>query len=182
MGGVMTYRMWCESPTTFDGYGSIAGPLSNNLYNSCNSPVKKPYIHITGLNDRILQVVEDPTVGPNVDHSNDATLTLDSLTRTLGGVAFVHPAPEFRNELTSYGWRAQLMCSEVASAKVYIPLGLNWHTATQENCGGNLKMVQLKGRDHCSGNRAGDDSYKCDVAMTTTGTTEILDFLVDFFE
>ncbi len=182
MGGVMTNRMWCQSPTTFDGYGSISGPLSNQLYSSCNPSVKKPYIHITGLNDRILQIVEDPTVGPNINHATDTTLTLDSLTRTLGGVAFVHSAPEFRNELVSYSWRANLMCAETASAKVYSPIGTNWKTATQENCGGNLKMVQLKNRDHCSGNRAGEDSYKCDVAMTTTGTTEILDILVDFFE
>lgn len=179
MGGVMTNRMWCQSPSTFDGYGSIAGPLSVQLYNSCNPSIKKPYIHITGLNDRIIQIVEDPAVGPNINHANDATLTLDSFTRTLGGVAFVHPAPEFQNELTSYSWRANLMCAQVASAKVYAPTGL-WKTATQENCGGALKMIQVRDTDHCTGNR-NPDSYKCDIPLTTTGTTETLDKLIEFF-
>lgn len=165
MGGSMTNRMWCQSPQSFDGYGSIAGPLSTQLYTSCNPSVKKPYIHIAALNDRIIQIVEDPTVGPNINHATDTTLTLDSLTRTFGGVALVHPAPEFQNELVSYGWRANLMCSEVASAKVYAPIGTNWKTATQENCGGALKMIQVKNADHCTGGQGGDH-YKCDVPLT----------------
>lgn len=179
MGGAMTNRMWCQSPGSFDSFGSIAGPMAADLFSSCNPAIKKPYIHITGLNDRIIQIVEDRAVGPDINHANDVTLTLDSLTRTLGGVAFIHTPPEFRNELTSYTWRANFMCAEIASAKVYAPTGV-WKTATQENCGGTLKMIQVRDADHCTGGQGGDH-YKCDIPLTPTGTTDTLDRLVEFF-
>lgn len=58
-GGMMANRMWCESPTTFDGYVSIAGPASEYYLapaTSCAPGVVQPYFGIVGDKDDVLQV------------------------------------------------------------------------------------------------------------------------------
>ena len=173
MGGSMTNRMWCEHPETFDGYGSSAGPMSNDLWATCSPSVFRPYLHVTGLNDRILQITEQRLVGPPIDHSAEMTLTLESATRLLGGEAFVHEVPEFRNELTSYAARVQQVCGETAAAPV---------DGIHSDCGGALGMIELAGRDHCLGGEDATESRLCDVPLTTLGTTEHLDRFVAFFD
>lgn len=181
MGGVMVNRLWCESSTSFDGFGSSAGPMSPTLWNSCRPSVAKPYLHVTGLNDRILQLIEDPAVGKDINHLNDEFLTLDKTTRAAGGAAFVHPAPEFKNELVSYKERVRRFCGETASAPALSPAGLKWTQKTQENCKGALKMIQIRDDDHCTGGKDVAGGYKCDKPLNTWGTTEHLQRFVDFF-
>lgn len=58
-GGMMTNRMWCESPNTFDAYGALAGPPSTQLSASdihpCSPSSVKPYIGVVGDSDTGLQ-------------------------------------------------------------------------------------------------------------------------------
>ncbi len=181
MGGVMTNRIWCEEPELFDGYASSAGPMSVNLRSSCQPSLIKPYLHATGLNDRILQIVEDRSIGPDINHVREADLFLDQLTRTFGQTAFVHPRPEFKNEIVSYAWRSQLMCGEVQSAVITVPpLGAK-PMMMQSNCQGKLQMYQIIGADHCTNNLTGEDSYKCDIPLTTPGSQDYIQLFVDFF-
>lgn len=181
MGGAMANRMWCESPSTFDGYGSSAGPMSVTVSASCAPSSPRPYIHVTGLNDRIIQIIEDRAIGADIDHSADVTLTLDSVTRAIGGSAFIHAAPEFQNELVSYADRVQMKCGQTASAVVSEPNSSSWKTKTQTDCGGTLKMIQVRGADHCVGGENVSGSYKCDQPLTTWGTQEHLLRFVEFF-
>ena len=183
MGGVMTNRVWCEAPESFDAFGSSAGPMSVDLFNSCNPVVYKPYIHVTGLNDRILQIVEEQAITGNlIDHSEDEFLTLDPVVRVSGGEAFVHSVPEFKNEITSYSERVNRFCSELENSYSYFPNLSNWDRREKVNCNGKLKIVELKDRDHCTASGGTDGDYKCDVSLTTLGTTDHLDRFMQFFK
>lgn len=179
MGGAMVNRLWCESPGYFDGFGSSAGPMAADLWDNCNPTTYQPYIHVTGLNDRIIQIVEDKAIGPDIDRSSDVFLNLDSLTRTSGGIAFIHSPPEFKNELTSYPDRVNNMCGETEAAETFYPSADDWTSIEQVNCSGRLKMIQLRDVDHCT---AKNGDYKCDIPMTTFGTTDHLDRFVEFFK
>ncbi len=179
MGGTMTNRMWCEASSYFDGFGSSAGPMSPTLFNSCAPETFKPYIHVTGLNDRIIQLVEERFTGATINHHDAEFLELDSLTRLAGGEAFVHPTPEFQNELTSYPTRVDWVCGETTNPPQQIPSPFDWHTEVYNQCNGKIKMMLLKDKDHCTGGEGG--TYKCDKPLTTLGTTDHLDRFIDFF-
>lgn len=181
MGGSMTNRMWCEHPGSFDGYGSSAGPMSNDVWATCSPAVFRPYLHVTGLNDRVLQIVEERLIGPPIDHSADPTLTLENVTRALGGDAFVHEPPEFRNELDSYAARAQQMCGANAAPPVDEPAGDAWSARTWRDCDGALGMIALRDRDHCMGGENAVGTRFCDIPLTPWGTTEQLDRFAAFF-
>lgn len=181
MGGSMTNRIWCEHPASFDGYGSSAGPMSNDLWDTCSPAVFRPYVHVTGLNDRILQIVEEPLIGAPIDHGGELTLTLENVTRLLGGEAFVHAPPEFRNELTSYTARVQQVCGASAAPPVEQPAGAAWITRASSDCDGALGLIQVRYRDHCLGGEDAVDSRLCDAPLTPWGTTEHLDRFADFF-
>ncbi len=179
MGGSMTNRMWCEASAHFDGFGSSAGPMSPTVFDSCNPETYKPYIHVTGLNDRIIQLVEQRIGGSTINHHDDEFLELDSVTRLAGGEAFVHPTPEFKNELVSYPQRVDWVCGETTNAPARIPDSFSWHTEIYSQCGGKIKMMLLKDKDHCTGGEGG--TYKCDIPLTTLGTTDHLDRFIEFF-
>jgi poly(3-hydroxybutyrate) depolymerase len=58
MGGVMTNRMWCESPGSFDAYVSLAGPASsafNQAGTPCAPASARPYMGIIGDSDDIMR-------------------------------------------------------------------------------------------------------------------------------
>ena len=181
MGGSMTNRMWCEQPESFAGYGSSAGPMSNDLWATCTPTTFRPYLHVTGLNDRVLQIVEDRLVGPPIDHSGELTLTLESTTRLIGRDAFVHAPPEFRNELLSYPLRVQQICGATAAPPVDSPANAAWTTRTHSDCNGAVGMVEVRYRDHCQGGAEAAGARFCDAPLTPLGTTEHLDRFVEFF-
>lgn len=58
-GGMMTNRMWCESPDTFAAFSALAGPPSTQLDAAgpypCNPATVKPYLGIVGDADLQLQ-------------------------------------------------------------------------------------------------------------------------------
>lgn len=180
MGGSMTNRMLCEASATFDGYGSSAGPISSLNSQTCNPNPYRPYMFAVGTNDRIIQIVEDRAVGPDVNHINDQFLTLDSLTRTIGGNAFISAIPEFRNDITYYQTRVTQKCGTTMSTPVLNPNNSNWITKTQVDCGGTLALVQLRDLDHCQG-AEGVGSYKCDRPLTSAGQSDYIQLFVDFF-
>lgn len=181
MGGVMTNRILCEAPLTFDGYGSSAGPISTFNTVDCDYSVDRPYIYVVGLNDRIIQVVEEPVIGSPIDHKDDEFLSLNNLVRGLSPNAFVNPAPEFRNGITLYPTRVLEKCGGSLSTPVFDPPNLNWVTRTNTDCNGSLKLIQVKDTDHCTGEDTSPNSFKCDIPLTTNGQKNHLERFVQFF-
>ena len=181
MGGVMTNRILCEAPLTFDGYGSSAGPISTVNSQDCDYSTDKPYIHVVGLNDRIIQIIEEPIIGNSVDHTDDEFLTLNSIVRGLSPDAFVTPAPEFKNGIPLYPTRVLEKCEDTVSDPIYEPNELNWEIKINTDCNGTLKLIQVKDTDHCTGAGTTGNNFKCDIPLTTTGQTNHLDRFVQFF-
>jgi pimeloyl-ACP methyl ester carboxylesterase len=182
MGGSMANRFWCEAPAVFDAYGSSAGPRSNDVDATCAPTVFRPYLHVTGMNDRVIQLVEDrPGALPDLAHHDAETLTLDDRARVLSSGAFVHAPPEFRNELSSFDDRVTAMCAEPGPLPVDAPPTDDWDTRTYTACDGDLQMVLLADRDHCLGGEDAAGGYLCDVPLTPWGTTAHLDRFVGFF-
>ncbi len=182
MGGVMTNRMWCEASESYDAFVSTAGPISPTQWDSCNPKQIKPYLHITGTNDRILQIVEDTKADSPIDHSQDTFLYLDKIVFFGGHHAFVDPFPsqnpQFMNELVLYKQRAKMMCNQQPGKKKTGRFG-DLGSIQQTNCRGKLKLVQVEDADHCIG-EANQRAYKCDIPLNTPNSTAILDTIVNF--
>lgn len=185
MGGTMTNRMWCEAPQFFDGYGSSSGPMSKINFETCDPKVIKPYIHTTGLNDRIIQIKEENSVtGKIIDHSKDLFLSLEQLTLLAGGRdAFPIREEQFANELRTYPYRADFMCRQNAGVVQKIPNSENWQMKVQENCGGKLKMIQYRNTDHCLRFAEGSNNsaYKCDIPLNGNENVGFVFKFIQFF-
>lgn len=129
-GGMMANRMWCESPTTFDGYVAIAGPASSHyLSTPCTPNVVKPYYGIVGAEDAVLQVNGD---------WDATTWQINPLLVAASSDAFVNSVVigEWRQQLD----RAQRMCGEQPQLADGISGG---GVITWTHCGGSLKLQEV---------------------------------------
>jgi len=136
MGGAMTNRMWCEAPTTFSAYFSIAGPASSH-YLEAQSPCTPgtsppPFFGIFAGQDRVMQ---------NGGKWEAATWTIDPDVANTS--AFVNPV--MIGEWQQYVRRAQWMCGQTPKISDKVSNGV-WDTWT--NCGGKLKLVDVLQADH----------------------------------
>lgn len=135
-GGMMTNRLWCEAPSSFDAFVSFAGPASVHLGigadHACAPSSTKPYIGYVGDQDTVLQ-----TSGK----SDVATWTVaPTLANTPGFVD-----PDLVNEAFFHrDVRVPKACAGAPSAPVTVgPL------TTFSDCSGKIKLVRVQGADHC---------------------------------
>lgn len=136
MGGAMTNRMWCESPTTFKAYVSLAGPASS-YYLDPNTPCAPganvaPYYGIFAGSDEVMQ---------NSGKWDAATWRLSALVSS--GSAFLNPT--MIGEWQQYVRRAQLMCGETPQLSDKSSTGTvdSW-----SNCGGRLRLWDVLQSQH----------------------------------
>lgn len=143
-GGMMTNRMWCESSTTFDAYGALAGPPSTELASTgahpCSPSTVKPYMAIVGNADQQLQT------------SGQMNATSWSLYNyNSSSSAWVNGA--VLNEKVYYSNRVSAKCS----ASVNSPT-VSGQLTTYSDCSQSLKLVVVSqttvsgspsGGDHC---------------------------------
>jgi poly(3-hydroxybutyrate) depolymerase len=172
-GGMMTNRMWCESPATFNAYGALAGPPSSDLAASgahpCNPSSVKPYMAIVGNADQQLQTSGQMSATTwslyNYNSSSSAWVTGTVL-----------------NEKVYYSNRVALKCSSSVNA----PL-TSGQLTTYSDCSQSLKLVVVS-QTTVSGSPSGGDhcllSVNANCTTTLAGATG-LDYksaLFDFFK
>lgn len=177
-GGMMANRMWCESPATFDGYGSLAGPPSSHLSvsagsNPCAPTIVKPYIGIVGNSDTVLQ-----TTG----NMNATLWTTNPILHAGNPPTWVDATPMVINEKYFHVNRVNLKCGgSVASPAT------SGQLTTYSDCGGSLKLIIISqvtvnstpsGGDHCL------DRLSASCVTTLNGGTGIdyKDTLLSFFK
>lgn len=139
-GGMMSNRMWCESPNTFAGYAALAGPpaaaLAQNGSHPCNPSVIKPYMGVVGDADSQLQ-----TSGQ-----------MNALTWTCSNYNSSNPAwvsGTVINEKNRHTWRTNAKCSSAVNTPT-----VSGQLTTYLDCSGSLKLVIVsqssgQGGDHC---------------------------------
>jgi len=138
MGGAMTNRMWCESPTTFDSYVSLAGPASSE-FNQPATPcapgsAAKPYMGIIGDADSIMQ-----TAG-----------VWEAATWTVNPVVVIAAATAWDNnvvigEFHQQQARTAIMCNGTLASNGFTASG---NVDTWSSCAGKLVLKRVRGADH----------------------------------
>lgn len=138
MGGVMTNRMWCESPATFNRYVSLAGPASST-FNQPATPCTPgsnapPYMGIIGDSDSIVQ-----TVGG----WSSATWTFNPTVVQASHEAWVNDVAigEFHQQQA----RTAMACGAVLDANGFTTVG---NVDTWTSCSGRLVLKRVRGADH----------------------------------
>lgn len=136
MGGAMTNRMWCESPSTFSAYISLAGPASS-YYLDPATPCAPganaaPYFGIFAGTDEVMQ---------NTGKWEAATWTLSRLVSS--GSAFLNPV--MIGEWQQYVKRAQLLCGQTPKISDKTSTGTvdSW-----SHCGGRLRLSNVLQASH----------------------------------
>jgi poly(3-hydroxybutyrate) depolymerase len=173
-GGMMSNRVWCESPNTFDAYGALAGPPSTQLDSGgahpCNPGVFKPYIGIVGDSDTQLQ-----TAG-NMGAANWSV-------KNYNGSSSAWVSPTVLNDLLYFATRVTAKCSGSVSGPVS-----SGQLSTYTGCANTLKEIivsqttisgQPSGGDHCIVISGGSG------CVTTLAGVSGLDYkntLFDFFK
>lgn len=143
-GGMMTNRMWCESPSTFDAFGALAGPPSTILGSAgahpCNPSIYKPYIGVVGNSDTQLQTTGNMAV---------TNWTLSNY----NGASSAWVSSTVLNDLLYFSTRTNAKCS----GGVVGP-SVSGQISTYTGCSDTLKEVivsqitvagQPSGGDHC---------------------------------
>jgi polyhydroxybutyrate depolymerase len=137
MGGVMTNRMWCESPTTFDAYVSLAGPASsefNQAATPCTPAGAKPYLGIIGDSDEIMR-----TAGA----WEAATWTVNPVVVQASVTAWDNDVVigEFHQQQA----RTAVMCSGTLASQDFVNAG---NVDTWTSCAGRLVLKRVHGAEH----------------------------------
>jgi polyhydroxybutyrate depolymerase len=150
-GGMMANRMWCESPTTFDGYGALAGPPSVHLdpltgNHPCAPSTIKPYIGIIGNQDRVLET------GGNMAAS---TWTINPLMYVGHPPTWADTTPQIMNDKLFHATRVSLNCGGSLNS----PL-ISGQLTTYSDCNDTLKLIVVSqsggvGGDHCLARTSG---------------------------
>lgn len=150
-GGMMVNRFWCESPTTFKAYLSLAGPASSYyLGDPCSPTLAQPYFGLVGDQDLVLQV---PGNWAEVTWEVEPLLAADFVNATLIGEWYQHRA------------RSQLMCGE---APVLLDATRENQVDTWSNCGDRIVLQRFLGAGHA-------------IASLEGGSVDLLiDRIVDF--
>lgn len=135
-GGMMTSRVWCESPQLFDTYVAFAGPPSEHFLNAatpCAPTSPKPFLSMVGSADMVLR-----------DSDWEAqTWTINPL--LTAGSSFIDPV--------LIGERAFLPTK--VSRRCGATVGAGESDATRQGvrttwsyCNGSIKLVRLEGSGH----------------------------------
>lgn len=130
-GGMMANRMWCESPTTFDGYVSIAGPASSYYLapaTPCTPSVVQAYFGIVGDQDEVLQV------------NGNWPATTWEISRALVAVSPAFVNPTLIGEWHQQQQRSQAGCGESPQLTDGSSDGA---VETWTECGGRLKLQRV---------------------------------------
>ena len=138
MGGVMTNRMWCESPATFDVHVALSGPASATFLDPATpcapGSAARPYMAILGDSDDILR---------NRGAWEADTWTLDP------GVVLASPGPWLKKvvkgEFAQLQARASSLCGETVTRGGYSTAG---NVDTWRACGGRLALQRVRGAPH----------------------------------
>lgn len=174
-GGMMTNRMWCESPNTFAAFGSLAGPPSFHLGSGgahpCSPSVVKPYIGVVGNSDTALQ-----TTG----NMGASTWTLSNY----NGSSPAWVTSTVLNDLLYFFSRVTAKCDGTPSGPT-----VSGQLSTYTGCSNALKEIIISqatiggtpsGGDHC----LADLTASCVTTLAgTTGIdykTVLFDFLKSF--
>lgn len=137
MGGVMTNRMWCESPGTFDAYVSLAGPASsefNKVATPCAPVGAKPYMGIIGDSDGIMQ-----TAGV----WEAATWTVNPVWVQASVTAWDNDVVigEFHQQQA----RTAVVCGGTLASQAFVSAG---NVDTWTSCAGKLVLKRVRGAEH----------------------------------
>lgn len=150
-GGMMANRMWCESPTTFDGFGAMAGPpsvhldpaaMASSTNHPCQPAVVKPFIGIVGNADTVLQTTGN--LGKPVWFINPALHLGNPPT-------WVDSTPSLLNDELFHAKRVAMKCAETPGAPTTAGL-----VTTYSSCGGSIQFVEIA-QSIASGNPVGGD-------------------------
>ncbi|HEX7673611.1 MAG TPA: hypothetical protein VF412_05540 [Bdellovibrio sp.] len=173
-GGMMVNRMWCESPSTFDGYVSFAGPPAPTLSGCAPSSIK-PYMIVVGDTDQVLQTSGNMAA---------TQWTIKPILVAAEPTAWVDTVPKVLNEKVYYPTRIATACGETMGSG-----STSGQITTWTNCSGTIKLQviaqttingSVSGGDHCLATA----SYPCNTTLTgTTGLdpkTAAVDFLKSF--
>lgn len=134
MGGTMTNRMWCESPSTFDAYVAMAGPASAYYLGAgtaCQPPTAARYMGIIGSTDTVMQ---------DADWTAQRWTIWPLLSSTPGFVE-----PDVIGEWVQHGFRAGRRCGETPLLDAKTTAS---NTETWTACGGAIVMNRVLGSDH----------------------------------
>jgi len=138
MGGVMTNRMWCESPATFTRYVSLAGPASS-AFNQAATPcapgsAPPPYMGIIGDSDSVMQ-----TTGA----WEAATWSLSPPVVATSTAAWVNTVVigEFHQQRA----RTALVCAGLLDSNGFTSSG---NVDTWTSCAGRLVLKRVRGAEH----------------------------------
>lgn len=162
MGGVMTNRMWCESPATFNRYVALAGPASST-FNQAATPCAPgsgapPYMGIIGDSDSIVQ-----TVGG----WSSATWTFNPTVVQASREAWVNDVAI--GELHQQQARTAMACGAVLDVNGYTTAG---NVDTWSSCSGRLLLKRVRGADH--------GITSIDAQMGTASNLDVMDAAVAF--
>jgi polyhydroxybutyrate depolymerase len=164
MGGTMANRMWCESPSSFDAYVSLAGPASA-YYQDAATPcapgsAARPYLGVVGAADEVMQTT-DAWAGPL--WSVNPTLVLASL-NAWDNSQMVAEWPQQQR-------RVSAMCGETLSLEGFTTTG---QVDTWRACNQKLVLQRVNGAQHAV------DSLETQLGATTTPNVNLMDAVVAF--
>lgn len=174
-GGMMTNRMWCESPTTFDGYAALAGPPASALASTgahpCSPSTLKPYMAIVGDADSQLQT-----------SGHMSALTWSCANYNSSSPAWV--SATVLNETRFYPDRVSMKCGGSVAAPT-----TSGQLTTYTDCSNSLKLIVVSqttlsgspsGGDHCLLSINGGCSTTLAGATGLDYKTAIFSFLKQF--
>ena len=138
MGGVMTNRMWCESPATFDVHVALSGPASSTFLDPATpcapGSEARPYMAILGDSDDILR---------NRGAWEADTWTLDPGVVSASAGAWLNDVVQ--GEFRQLQARAASLCGEAVTSVGY---GTAGNVDTWRACGGRLALQRVRGAPH----------------------------------
>jgi poly(3-hydroxybutyrate) depolymerase len=180
-GGMMANRIWCEAPSTFDGYGALAGPPSIHLEpdlaasstnHPCNPISVKPYISVVGDSDQVLRSTGN--MGNKYWIINPALHT--------NSVSWIDARSSVLNDQLFHARRVAMRCAGVPGAPT-----VNGQITTYSDCNDTLRSVVIAqtvvngtptGGDHCLRTLSGP----CVTTLAGDTGMDYKSLLVDFLK
>jgi poly(3-hydroxybutyrate) depolymerase len=154
-GGMMTNRMWCESPETFDAFIGLSGPASEHFLmpgQECAPSEFKPFFGMVGELDDILQVT---------GNFSEPTYTL------VGEDAVNYLDPVLIGEWAQHVSRAKDVCGATPALEDVVTKD---DVETWVDCDGSLQVYDALNLSHGLGMPNAD------------APTQISDMIVDFID